>query len=116
MGSVGGGSVHVFLSLILRIFSATYFSRSKIRRSSYDNDKHSRYDYDKVSRAGRLLQAEEIRAVLLRRYLDTVDRDQRPCLEPSLVSADLKKRCHKFRRNGVTWKTVPMPYKGLRSR
>jgi hypothetical protein len=51
--------------------------------------KHSRYGYDKGSRVRRLVQAEEIRVVLLRMYQDTRDPDQRPYPGPSPVFADL---------------------------
>ena len=117
VGSVGGGSVHVFFSLILRIFSATYFQgQSEISKKNSYNVKHSRYGYEKGLRAGRSLQAEEIRAVLLRTYQDTIDPDQRPYPGLSPVSADLMGDVVNLEKNGVKWKTVPMPYKGLRSR
>jgi hypothetical protein len=66
-----------------------YFQGPEINNSYHVTVKHSRYGYDKRSRVRRLLQAEEIRAVLLRTYQDTKDPDQRPYPGPSPVSADL---------------------------
>lgn len=59
------------------------------RTLGVDNINHSRYDYGKGSRARRLVQAEEIRAVLPKTYRDTRDPDRRTYYEPGPGSADL---------------------------
>jgi hypothetical protein len=116
-GSVGGGSDHCFLSLILRIFSAMYFGAwSKIRVLGIDNDKHLRCGYGKGSQARRLVRVEETIAVLLKTYRDTGDPDQRTYRGLGLGSADLDV-CFSGRYEIHTkGSTLLIPYNGLRSR
>ena len=68
-----------------------------------------------------MLQAEEIRAVLLRKYQDTGDPDQRPYCGPSPVFADLMDNVIESEAShlplaGAEVETLPIPYNGLRSR